>query len=115
VSGISIRREHKLGLPKARSIARKWAKDAQDRLSLECTIEHGDDADVVHFRRTGVTGRLVVAGDHFDLSAKLGFMLAPFKRTFESEVEKQLDELIEAGAHKEKATASAKKAAAGKK
>jgi hypothetical protein len=37
---------------------------------------------------------MIVAADHFDLQAKLGFLLRPFLGTIEAEVSKQLDEAL---------------------
>jgi len=48
----------------------------------------------VEFTRAGVNGRLIVAADHFDLDATLGFLLGAFSRTIEGEIEKNLDELL---------------------
>jgi hypothetical protein len=45
-----------------------------------------------------VKGTLVVAADHFDLKAKLGFLLGAFSRTIESEIETNLDKLLNKGA-----------------
>ena len=119
MSSIHIQRDHRLGLAKARSIARKWARDAQERLAMQCTIERGGDADVVHFSRAGVRGQLLVAADRFELNATLGLLLSVFRRSFESEIEKQLDKLLEDGQgsprKKEKAAAPGKKAAARRK
>ena len=48
----------------------------------------------MEFTRTGVNGRLIVAPDHFDLDAKLGFLLGAFSKTIEREIEKNLDTLL---------------------
>ena len=37
---------------------------------------------------------MIVAATHFDLEAKLGFLLRPFLATIEAEVSKQLDEAL---------------------
>jgi hypothetical protein len=36
----------------------------------------------------------VVAADHFQLDAKLGFLLGAFSKTIEGEIEKNLDALL---------------------
>ena len=71
----------------------------------------GETSDTVEFERMGVKGQLLVAADHFDLEAKLGFLLGAFSKTIESEIERNLDELLAAG----KAKAAAKKAPKAKK
>src|SRR5512139_3792828 len=94
---IHIRREHTLGLARARKIALKWAEHAEAKFDMAYTILEGETSDTVEFTRSGVNGRLIVAADHFDLDAKLGFLLGAFSKTIESEIEKNLDELLAGG------------------
>jgi putative polyhydroxyalkanoate system protein len=108
---IRIHRKHKLGLAKAREVAWQWAEEVEKKFDLECTVVEGETGDTVEFARMGVTGRLVVAADHFDIEAKLGFLLGAFSKTIESEIERNLDELLAAG----KSKAAAKKAPKAKK
>jgi putative polyhydroxyalkanoate system protein len=95
---LRIHREHDLGLEKARKIAWKWAEEAEKKFDMECTVIEGEYSDTVEFTRSGVNGRLVVAADHFDLEAKLGFLLGAFSKTIEGEIQKTLDELLAKGA-----------------
>jgi putative polyhydroxyalkanoate system protein len=106
---IRIHRNHKLGLAKAREVAWQWAEDVEKKFDMECTVLEGDTSDTVQFARMGVNGRLIVAADHFDLDAKLGFLLGAFSKTIESEIERNLDELL-AKSGKGAAKASAKAA-----
>lgn len=92
---IKIHREHSLGLAKARKVALKWAEDAEKKFDMECTILEGELSDTVEFTRSGVNGQLIVAPDHFELNAKLGFLLGAFSKTIESEIEKNLDALLD--------------------
>jgi putative polyhydroxyalkanoate system protein len=62
----------------------------------------------VEFTRSGVNGRLIVAADHFDLEAQLGFLLGAFSKTIEGEITKNLDALLAVPA---KAAKAAKKSA----
>ena len=48
----------------------------------------------MNFTRTGVKGTLLVTADHFELDAKLGLLLGVFKDRIESEIVKNLDELL---------------------
>jgi putative polyhydroxyalkanoate system protein len=113
VADIHIHRTHRLGLPKARQIAWKWAEDVESRFDMECTVTEGDSCDTVDFKRTGVKGRLLVAADGFELKAQLGFLLGAFSRTIESEIEKNLDDLLaSSGAAAKPAKRSAPAAAA---
>jgi putative polyhydroxyalkanoate system protein len=111
VADIRIHREHQLGLAKARKIASQWADDVEKRFDMRCSWIEGDFSDTIEFTRSGVNGRLVVAADHFDLDAKLGFLLGAFSRTIETEILRNLDKLLEAGkAPARKAPAAARKA-----
>lgn len=95
MTDIAIRRKHSLGLARAREVAWKWAEDAEEQFDMECAVEEGDDEDIVHFSRSGVKGTLCVRADGFELQAKLGFLLGAFKKTIETEIEKNLDTLLD--------------------
>ena len=94
MSEIRIHREHQLGLARARKVAWAWAEEVEQRFGMECGVLEGETSDTVEFTRSGVNGRLIVAGDHFDLEAKLGFLLGAFARTIETEILNKLDELL---------------------
>jgi putative polyhydroxyalkanoate system protein len=94
VADIKIHREHSLGLPKARKVAWAWAEQVEAQFDMECTVIEGETSDTVEFTRSGVKGQLIVAADHFDLDAKLGFLLGAFSGTIEREIEKNLDALL---------------------
>lgn len=100
---IRIHRNHSLGLAKAREVAWKWAEEVEKKFDMECTVLEGETSDTVEFTRSGVSGRLIVAADHFDLDAKLGFLLGAFSRTIEGEIEKNLDALLAKSAKSPKA------------
>ena len=91
---IRIRREHTLGLAKARKIAWKWAEEVERKFDMECTVLEGEYSDTVSSTRSGVNGELIVAADHFDLHARLGFLLGAFAKTIEGEVLSNLDALL---------------------
>lgn len=95
---INIHREHKLGLAKARKVAWQWAETVEQKFGMECGVLEGETSDTIEFSRSGVSGRLIVAADHFDLQARLGFLLGAFSKTIEAEIEKNLDELLGAAA-----------------
>ncbi len=94
MSHIHIHREHHLGMPRARKIAFKWAEEAEQQFGMVCTYEEGDDEDEVCFTRSGVTGTLKVNKAAFELDAKLGFLLGTFSKKIESEIIRNLDELL---------------------
>jgi putative polyhydroxyalkanoate system protein len=109
MADIHIHRDHTLGLAKARKIAWAWAEEVESKFDMECSVIEGETSDTVEFMRSGVKGTLIVAPDHFELNAKLGFLLGAFSKTIEGEITKNLDALLSKG------NASAKKAAPAKK
>ncbi len=113
MADLNLHRDHTLGLARARKVALKWAEHVEAKLEMECTLIEGDYSDVLEFTRTGVQGRMIVAADHFDLEAKLGFLLRPFLGTIEAEVSRQLDEAL--AKEQAKPARPAAKAAAKKK
>lgn len=94
MSEIHIRRDHHLGLAGARKLAFRWAEQAEQEFDMTCTYEEGRSADEVHFTRSGVSGTLKVTKDHFELDAKLGFLLGVFRDRIETEIVRNLDELL---------------------
>lgn len=108
---IHIHRDHQLGLTKARKVALQWAEEVEAKFAMECSILEGQTSDTVTFTRTGVAGELIVAADHFDLTARLGFLLGAFSKTIEAEIEKNLDALLARSAAPVKARPAATKPA----
>ena len=107
---VRIRRSHRLGLAKARKVAWQWTEDVEERFGMDCIVIEGKDGDIVEFTRPGVSGRLQVTADRFDLEAQLGFLLGAFSTRIEAEIEERLDALLAANAK-----APARKTAAAKK
>ena len=94
---IHIVREHELGLAQARKLAFRWAEVAEQKLEMECTYEEGKTSDTVTFKRSGASGELHVTKDRFQLDARLGLLLGMFKDRIESEIVKNLDDLLAEG------------------
>jgi len=94
MADLHIRREHTLGLARARKVAIKWAEHVEAKLDMECTLIEGDFSDTLEFTRSGVKGHMIVAADHFELEAKLGLMFKPFLGMIQAEATKQLDEAL---------------------
>jgi putative polyhydroxyalkanoate system protein len=113
LADIHILRQHTLGLAKARKIAWAWAEEVETKFDMACTVIEGKTSDTVEFTRSGVSGQLTVAADHFELTAKLGFLLGAFSKTIEAEITKNLDALLDKNAQTA-AAPTAKKAAAKK-
>lgn len=91
---IHIERSHALGLDKARKLAFRWAEAAEQKFGMECTYEEGKASDLLTFTRSGVNGELKVTPTTFELQARLGFLLGAFKDRIETEIVKNLDDLL---------------------
>lgn len=86
---------HTLGLPKARELAIRWMDGATQQMGLECQHAQGESEDTITFERMGVKGTMKVSGTEFDVSVKLGMMMAAFKPMIEAEISKNLGRIIE--------------------
>ena len=114
MADIRIERDHGLGLARARQLARQWAEEAEQRLQLRCETEERRSEDIVHFSRPGVTGRVRVTAERFELEASLGFLLVAFRGTITREIESHLDGVLAEMPHPSRAagkTGAAVKAA----
>ncbi len=94
MADIHIRRDHHFSFAEARKVAFKWAEQVEEKFDMACTYEEGETSDTVTFTRSGVNGTLKVTPDHFNLDAKLGFLLGAFKDRIEGEIVKNLDTLL---------------------
>ena len=94
MADIHIERKHLLGLSAARTVAFRWAEQAETEFDMACTYEEGKSCDTVSFSRSGVQGTLAVTRDSFTLEAKLGFLMSAFRDRIEGEIVKNLDALI---------------------
>ena len=91
---IHVHRDHTLGLARARKVAWKWAEHVEQKYEMECTVLEGDTSDTVQFQRSGVSGTMIVTGEHFEIEAKLGFLMAAFAGQIQAEVARQLDDAL---------------------
>lgn len=94
MADIHIVREHGLGLEGARKLAFRWAEVAEKKLDMECSYEEGRTSDLVTFKRPGASGELKVTKERFQLNARLGLLLGVFRGKIESEIVRNLDELL---------------------
>jgi putative polyhydroxyalkanoate system protein len=94
VPDIHIQRDHGLGLTEARKLAFRWAELAEQKFDMACSYEEGKTSDLVSFSRSGVNGELKVTAAMFELDARLGFLLGVFKDRIETEIVRNLDELL---------------------
>jgi putative polyhydroxyalkanoate system protein len=105
---INLRRDHNLGIARARQLAAQWSKQVEKDFDMTCANAAGKTEDVVSFKRSGVDGRLVVAADRFELEAKLGLLLGAFTKTIQQQIENNLDALLSAETKSKPAGAAAK-------
>lgn len=77
-----LRRDHSIGLRKARTAANRIARDLEERFNCECVWQ----ANTLLISRAGVTGTMTVAKDSIDLHLKLGFLLAAFRPKIEESI-----------------------------
>lgn len=87
MSRIQIRRQHTIGVKKARIAAQKVADD----LAQEFGLQSAWDGDVLRFSHKGVDGVLAVTRDEVVLDAKLGLLLSAFRSRIEAHVNENFD------------------------
>ncbi|HEX7642165.1 MAG TPA: polyhydroxyalkanoic acid system family protein [Burkholderiaceae bacterium] len=90
MADISITHKHKLSHKKAKAAAQKVA----DQLAEEYGIESEWDGDVLHFKRSGVSGTLELTDHVAQMEIKLGFMLKAFGATIEEHVHKNIKKVF---------------------
>ncbi len=112
MANLHIIREHSLGLEQAREIAFAWAEQVEQEFGMDCVYEEDDEMDTVNFTRSGVVGTLIVTGKKFELDARLGFLLGAFKDRIESEIVKNLDQLLQPKGETKTAAKASNKAVA---
>jgi putative polyhydroxyalkanoate system protein len=94
VSDIHIERNHDLGLPAAREVARQWMQRVEQDYGLECAYAEGETSDVAQFTRGGIDGTVEVSAGTFTLNATLGFLYASFSEQIEQRLLQNLDALL---------------------
>lgn len=85
---IVVRRQHDLGLTKARSLAQTMARRLKDDFGGSFTW----NGDVLNFERTGASGSVAVTKDDVRVKVELGFLLSPLRSQIEREIRAFFDE-----------------------
>lgn len=88
MSDILIRRQH----GKTHAAARAAAEHMASELKQEFDLDYAWSGDVMHFKRPGVTGDLLLDQREVVLKIHLGFLLFALKPTIEREIHKYFDE-----------------------
>lgn len=103
MSEIALVRRHSLSIAEARAGVQK----AADALAAEHDLRSEWHGNTLHFDRTGVHGVVHVSRSEVRLEATLGFLLRPFRATFLSHIERNLNKYLPEPEH----AAAAKKPA----
>lgn len=88
MSKIEFKRDHALGMRKAKAAAQRIA----DEMERDFGMTSEWQGNVLRFNRTGVDGELVVQKNHVEVHAKLGFLLAAFKTRIEDQLHRNFDD-----------------------
>jgi putative polyhydroxyalkanoate system protein len=88
VSDILIRRKHNLNAKAARQAAEKIAS----QLDGEFDLNYEWDDNILVFKRSGVSGELVVEKKEVHIRVRLGFLLMAIKPRVEAEIHRYFDE-----------------------
>jgi putative polyhydroxyalkanoate system protein len=88
MSTIDVKRDHALGMKKAKAAAQRVADEMEREFGMTSTWE----GNVLKFERSGVQGELVVEKGHVELHAKLGFLLSAFRGRIEETIHRNFDE-----------------------
>lgn len=90
VSTIDIRHPHDLPPAQARQAVEDFVAKLGERFGLDYRWE----GDVLHFKRTGVDGHIVLLPGELQVRAKLGLLFAAMKGTIEQEMRRALAERL---------------------
>jgi len=90
MSDIALTRRHSLSIAKARAQVQK----AADALAAEHGLTSEWRGNTLHFQRMGIHGQIHVSDSEVRLDATLGLLLKPFKATFLSHIERDLDKYL---------------------
>ncbi|MEA3639237.1 MAG: polyhydroxyalkanoic acid system family protein [Lamprobacter sp.] len=90
MSKIHVARPHHLGLEAARAEVERIAARVRDEYGADYHW-HGD---VLHFKRSGLSGQIAVAEDGMDLSIQLGLLLSAMRGQIEARLTRKIDEVL---------------------
>ena len=88
MSDIQIRRSHSMSAKAARKAAEKIAS----QLDEEFDLAYEWDDNVLVFKRSGVSGELVVEKKEVHIRVRLGFLLMAIRPRIEAEIHRFFDE-----------------------
>jgi putative polyhydroxyalkanoate system protein len=88
MSEIVVRREHDLGLARAKRLAETMAR----RLRDDYGGTYAWTGHRLQFERTGASGRITVAPDSVEVRVEIGFLLSPLRGRIEQAIRAFCDE-----------------------
>lgn len=88
----TIEISHPHSLPPAQ--ARQAVEDFAVKLGQRFGLDHRWEGDVLHFKRTGVDGRITLQPGQLLVTAKLGLLFAAMKGPIEQEMRRVLAERL---------------------
>ena len=90
MADISITHKNKLSHKKAKAAAQKVAEHLTEEYGIAAEWEE----DVLHFKRSGVSGTLELSEHMAQMNITLGFMLKAFSSTIEEKVQKNMKKVF---------------------
>ena len=85
---IDVCKAHSKPMPQARQAVQRVADHIAERFAVACSWE----GDILHFERTGVSGRIELSQQDVRVVAQLGFLMGALKGPIEAEVHRYLGE-----------------------
>ncbi|MDQ2703023.1 MAG: polyhydroxyalkanoic acid system family protein [Pseudomonadota bacterium] len=90
MANIDLQHPHSLPQPAARAAV----EQAIARLGAKFGIDYRWEGDTLHFKRTGVDGRIALQPGAVHVTATLGLLFSAMKGTIESELSRMLQERL---------------------
>jgi putative polyhydroxyalkanoate system protein len=91
MADIDILKKHSMPIAKARKAAQQVAEQLQNEYGLS----YEWDADVLTFKKTGISGTLKLVPKKVEISITLGLLLRVFKEPMRLEIQKNLDAIFD--------------------
>lgn len=89
---ITVERPHNLG----RDTARAKAEQLAERLASQYDLRYAWNGDSLEFKRKGAEGHIEVGENQVRVELSLGLLLSALSGTIKREIEKGLDETLQA-------------------
>lgn len=90
MADIHIERNHSFDFETARTKARKWLEEANNRLGLEVNYIEGETQDIATIKKAGVNAKAVLDKDKIVFEAELAFLAKPLKGAISSGIQEGL-------------------------